>query len=235
MWLAARRLPLRAVRQAAVRAKGRKMPAFAGAVIPWREAWLHPRRAVRDALDRKSTLSILLLPVASGVVQSLVQAASSSLGARGASAEWILVMGFGVGALWGLLQVHLATALLYPFATAGGVRVSFLHVRTAVAVSSAPLATALVFWVTATLSLGPDLYVNPAAVVSTLPPGELMEVGLLYLATGTCMVWSSVILLFTLAEVQRSSLWRALGTVGASVLALALVVGVVAGLAILAF
>ena len=194
------------------------MAPAASVIIPWKDAWLHPRLAQQRALREGSLLSHLPLPLAAGVVASLTQAAQSNLGARGVSVEGLLVLGFVVGSLWGLLMLFVTSGLLYLVARRDEAKVPFREIGTVVALSRAPLATALLFWLTATLTLGPDLYVDLTLVPSSLGPAALLEVSLLYLATAACWLWSVVVLVVGIAEVQRSSVWRAVGTLAEAVL-----------------
>jgi hypothetical protein len=194
------------------------MSPVASVVIPWKDAWLHPRLAQQRALRQGSFLSLLPLPLAAGVVASLTQAAQSNLGARGLSMEGLLVLGFVIGSLWGVLMLFITSGLLYLTARRDEAKVPFREIRTVVALSRAPLATALLFWLTATLTIGPDLYVDLTIVPSSLGPAALLEVGLLYLSTAACWLWSLVVLVVGIAEVQRSSVWRAAGTLAEAVL-----------------
>ncbi len=194
------------------------MAPVASVVIPWKETWLHPRLAQQRALQRGTLLPLLPLPLAAGVVASLTQAAQSNLGARGASVETLLVMGLLIGSAWGLLMLFLTSGLLYLTARRDDEKVPFREIRTVVALSRAPLATALVFWLTATLTIGPDLYVDLTVVPTSLGPAALFEVALLYLATAACWTWSLVVLVLGIAEVQRSSVWRAVGAVAQAAL-----------------
>lgn len=207
---------------------------MASVVVPWKEAWLHPRLAQQRALSQDSFLSLLPLPLAAGVVQSLSQGAHSNLGARGASVEWLLFAGLALGSLWGLFTLYAFSGLLYLTARRDEGRVPFREIRTVVALSHAPLATAFIFWVTATLTIGPDMYVDLSVVPSSLSPLALLEVGLLYLATAGCWAWSAVVLVVGIAEVQRSSRWRAVGTIAESLL-WPFVAGVLLALVIVVF
>ncbi len=193
------------------------MSRVAGVVIPWKEAWRHPRLAQRRALREGSFLSLLPLPLAAGVVASLTQGAQSNLGARGLAAEWILIFGLLFGSLWGLVALFALSGLLYLTARRDEAKVPFREIRTVVALSRAPLATAFLFWLTATITIGSDLYVDVTVAPASFGPVILLEIALLYLATAACWLWSVVVLLVGIAEVQRSSLWRAAGTLAEAV------------------
>ncbi|HVO45577.1 MAG TPA: hypothetical protein VMT29_04510 [Steroidobacteraceae bacterium] len=194
------------------------MSRMASLVIPWKEAWRHPRLAQQRALREGSFLSLLPLPLAAGVVASLTQGAQSNLGARGISVAWVLLAGIVLGSLWGLLTLFAMSGLIYLTARRDEAKVPFREIRTVVALSRAPLATAFLFWLTASLTLGPDLYVDMTVVPSSFGPVVLLEVGLLYLATAACWLWSVVVLIVGIAEIQRSSLWRAVGTLAEAVI-----------------
>src|SRR5437016_10455153 len=79
---------------------------------PWLDIWLHPRATVRGLLGESPLYLELLLVAGSGVVQSMVQATSTQVGAR-VPGSTILLMTIVVGAAWGLLQLHVVATLLF--------------------------------------------------------------------------------------------------------------------------
>jgi hypothetical protein len=181
-------------------------------LVPWRQVWHRPRMAVREAIAHPSA-AVFLAPLASGIVQSLMQAESSHVGQRGASIVWILGFGTLVGSAWGLLQLHLLAGLLWVVArNPAGKRVGFRQMRTAIAVAYTPLGAALMAWVLASLLLGSGLYADPAILASLYGPATALEVALLFFATVICLLWSMVLQVLAVAEVRESSVASALAT-----------------------
>jgi len=203
-------------------------------IVPWKQIWHRPRAALRDAIERPRW-TLLLAPLASGVVQSLAQAANNAVGQRGASTLWILGAGLGVGTLWGLVQVHVVAGALYVVARdPSGERIPFGRVRAAMSLAYAPLGAAVLAWLLATFQLGAGLYSDPADIAYVFGPITGIEVGLLYLGTFACALWSIVLEVLAVAELRRSSVGSAIGTLLMAGLLLAAVTMVVLFVVILA-
>jgi hypothetical protein len=154
-----------------------------------------------------------------------MQAASTNVGAS-AGALWILLMAVPIGALWGLVQLHIASGCLFVGSKLFGAKSSYKRMRTVVALSYAPLATALVFWLGAALTLGSTAFVSPDALAGQ---GQEIIFGILglYLATCVCAAWSLVVLGLGVAESEGISVPRAFGVVVGSFLLAAVVLGVI--------
>ncbi|HWO90069.1 MAG TPA: YIP1 family protein [Gemmatimonadales bacterium] len=207
----------------------------ASVVLPWRGVWRQPRATVREQLANGNPLTILVLPATSGIVEALLHASANNFGAR-AGAMWILLMAAWAGGLWGLLRLHMVSGVIYFLQRLGGDTVPFARIRTAISVSSAPLATAFLFWVTASITVGRDVFISPDALAASLPPSLLLQSLLLYLATVVCAVWSLIVLVIAVAEVLEISAGQAVLTLvigyallAAAVLAAVLVVAAIMG------
>jgi hypothetical protein len=123
----------------------------------------------------------------------------------------ILLAALVVGAIWGLLQVHLVAALLYLVGRWTGAPAQFSGLRTALAWAAIPQVAILPFWVLGTLIFGRFLYMDPELAMVRMPLAALAQV-LLFLGTLVCGGWWLVLQVFGVAEVQRVSAWRALGS-----------------------
>ena len=176
---------------------------------PWLDIWVHPRATVRGLLGRSPLYIELLLVAGSGVVQSMVQATSTHVGAR-APGSLILPMTLVIGAVWGLLQLHLVATLLFFVGRWTGVPAVFPSLRTALSWAAIPQVAVLPFWVVATLVFGRFLYMDPELVMGPMPLAVLAQV-LLSLATLVAAGWWIVLQVVGVAEVQHVSAWRALG------------------------
>ena len=177
--------------------------------------WTHPRATVRQALSHRRPYLDLLLVAGSGVVQSIVQALSNHVGAR-LPGFMILLGTFVIGALWGLLQLHVIAIPLYYVGRWTGAPARFGDLRTALAWAAIPQVAILPFWVLGTLVFGRFLYMQPELTLARMPLAVLAQ-GLLTLATVLCAGWWLVLQVFTVAEVQGVSAWRALGNLIAAV------------------
>jgi hypothetical protein len=132
-----------------------------------------------------------------------------------------------VGAVWGVLQLHVIATSLYYVGKWTGAPARFADLRTALAWAAIPQVAILPLWVFGTLVFGRLLYVEPELAMARMPLAVLAQV-LLGLATLLCGGWWLVLQVFTVAEVQRVSAWRALGNLlAAVVIAVAVILVVV--------
>jgi Yip1-like protein len=177
--------------------------------------WTHPRATVRQLLGHSPLYVELLLVAGSGVIQSIVQAMSNNVGAR-LPGFMILLGTLVIGALWGLFQLHVVATPLYYVGKWTGAPARFGDLRTALAWAAIPQVAILPLWVLGTLVFGRFLYVEPELALARMPLAVLVQ-GLLSLATLLCSGWWLVLQVFTVAEVQRVSAWRALANLIAAV------------------
>jgi hypothetical protein len=173
---------------------------------------------------------VWVLPILSGIAQSLVQAQSNEVGAR-ASAASILALAVPIGAAWGLLQLVVLASSLYLVGRWTGSSATFAQIRAVIAWAAVPQAALLVCWLAGTALWGRLLYMNPD--VAAPIGGASFALGLLAigLATLTCVIWAFVILVKGLAEARGGSAWQALGNIivaGLMVGVAAMVVAVIA-------
>ena len=190
-------------------------PTVAGS--PWLRIWTHPRSTIRDLLIGPPSPAIWGLAVLNGIAQSLVQGAQNSVGAR-APVAVILPSTILVGAIWGILQLHLVSGLLFLVGRWTSGRATFRQMRTVVAWSTVPQSVVVATWLIGTAVFGRLLFVDVDALGATPPPALALGMLLIFLISFTCIVWSFVILVQGLAEAQGISAWKALGTVVAAVL-----------------
>ncbi len=140
---------------------------------------------------------------------------SNHVGAR-LPGFFILLGTLVIGAVWGLFQLHVIATPLYYVGKWTGAPARFGDLRTALAWAAIPQVAILPFWVLGTLVFGRFLYVEPELALPRMPLAVLAQ-GLLSLATLLCFGWSLVLQVFTVAEVQGVSAWRALGNLIAAV------------------
>ena len=190
---------------------------------PWLRIWIHPRSTVRELLVAPSGLTIWVLAMVSGIGQSLVQGAQNNVGAK-APVLTILSVSALVGAIWGLLQLHVLALLLYLVGRWTSGKATFQQVRAVIAWAEIPHVVLVASWLLGTVFFGRLLFVNTEALGASPPPALLFGMMLVYLTSLVCLSWSFVILVQGLAEAQGMSAWKSLG----SILTAGLMLGVVA-------
>jgi len=184
---------------------------------PWLSIWTHPRSTYRALLDAPPRGVEWLLIMTSGFAQSMVQGYQNNIGAKG-SLLLIFTMSALVGSIWGLLQYHLITGLLYLVDKWTGGRATYRELRTATAWAALPQVVVVAAWILGAAAVGRALFIDAARF--SLQP-SLVQL-LVFLVTFACCVWSVVILIAGLAEAQRGSIGKAILTVlGAGLLLMA--------------
>lgn len=197
---------------------------------PWKRVWRHPRQTVRDVMGNDRVRGLWLLPVASGIVQSLLQATTEDLGLRGSAAQ-ILMFAVPVGAVWGLVQLHLASGVYYLGSKFFGRHSPYPQIRKAVSLSCSPLATVLVAWLGCSAYYGRTIFVSsgPISGDGTI---VMLTKALLLLGSALAAVWSMLILALAIAEVEQVSVPKAIGLILGTLLTLVLGLGILAAILI---
>jgi len=98
-------------------------------------------------------------------------------------------------------------------------------VRAAYAWSCVPLVLSGVIWILLIISFGASLFMSPP-VEQILPAGQALFIMILLLGKVILSIWSLVIYLNALAEVQKFSILRAIGNVIVSAIALGIALGI---------
>jgi len=102
------------------------------------------------------------------------------------------------------------------------------QLRIALAWAAVPQVVVVAIWIIGTVLAGRFLYMDPDRAVASGAGWTVLTIAFTNLASAVCAIWWLVLSVFTVAEAQGGSAWRALGTM---ILA-ALILGVVALLAI---
>lgn len=187
-------------------------PLLRSLISTWQKATLRPRSGLPHLVHEEPRLLVLLFPITWGVVQSLMQGASNNIGLQG-SVPMIFALAIPVGAIWGLLQVHVMSGAIWTIARRDGERLPFRRVRHVVSLASAPTAYALLAWLVAALLVGRAAFVDPAVLgADSVAPVDMLRLTVLYLGTAVCAIWSLVLLVFALRELQGTTTIRAIGT-----------------------
>ena len=185
---------------------------------PWFSMWLHPRRTIRQIVDTNPEQLVLLLAAVGGIVQALANAESKSTGDK-ESLMSILLISLILGPIGGIVGLWVGGSLLHWTGGWIGGQAGSRRIRTALAWSQVPSIWSLLLWIPAILLFGAELFTKATPVIdaSALLSG-------LYFGFSFCSVvigvWSFVVFLHSLGEVQGFSAWKALGNTMLAVLAI---------------
>ena len=168
---------------------------------PWRSIWLRPRDTIAGVVRHNPRHHVLLLAMAAGIAD-LLHRLSGRL-------PMTLLLAVGLGALAGALLLYLKAWLLRRTGHWLGGRASAEHLRAAIAWSSLPNVVTLVLWVPALAVFGSELFATEMPCLLESPRLLVVFAGLaaLHAIMG---IWSFVLYLHCVGEVQGFSVWKAL-------------------------
>lgn len=175
-----------------------------------------PRDTVRRIVERDPRYVVLPLAALSGIDQVLERASGRGAGDT-LDLTTILLMAVVAGPLGGLLSLFVGALLLRWTGSWLGGRAPALHVRTAMAWGSLPAIYAMVLWVPSIAVFGRSLFTSELPSIGGDASRALLFDALI-MAEVVVAVWSFVVFLHALGEVQGFSAWRALGNVFLAVL-----------------
>lgn len=175
---------------------------------PWRTIWVQPRKTIRTIVRTNPRLHFWLLSWIYAFPILLQMAQNMSLG------EVYPVIGIGVVAavcapFVGWLFLSIFAKLLHWTGRWIGGGANYLSLRAAVSWSNVPNIFNVAFWILLSLVFGSILFTQGFSQMD-LAGGQLGFVGLVFLAQLVLAIWTFVILLNTISEVQKFSAWKAL-------------------------
>jgi hypothetical protein len=178
---------------------------------PFFMIWIKPRATIRGIVDTNPNYLVIPLALANGILGALNNAAQRNAGDRLPDAT-ILGLAFTLGPIGGLIGLYVgAWALGLSCRWLGG-RVDSTAVRAAVAWSAVPTLATIPIWILQLAIFRHEMFTTEMPSVDANP-----SLFALVIATGciefVLAIWSFVILLKTVGEVQGFSAWRALGAV----------------------
>lgn len=202
---------------------------------PWLSIWTQPRATVQRIIDSDDA-EAMVLPLAA--LAGVYNALSGVVGRESEQALSLLALGgwIAMGVIGGLIIFYLITRLIHLTGGWLGGEASTDEIRVAVAWSYVPQVVGLVPLIILLMFFGPTLMaadITGMAQEGALSGAFLMAilgVGVMQMVLG---LWSLIILLMGLGQVQGFSAWRALGNIVlasllllVAIMALGIVVGV---------
>ena len=197
---------------------------------PWFSMWLHPRRTIRQIAATNPDRLVLFLAAVGGIVEALMNASSDSKGDN-MSLQAILLTALIAGPLMGIVGLWLGGFLLRWTGGWLGGQADTRSVRTTLAWANVPLIWSLLLWIPALLLFGAELFTK---ATPTIEASSMLSSLFLGFSTGTTVIgiWSFVVFLHALGEVQGFSAWKALLNTILAMLAVALPLIAAVGIAI---
>ena len=176
---------------------------------PLLTVWTRPRATIRGIVDTEPTRWVMPLALTSGIVQTLNNATQRNAGDTlplGAILGMVLVL----GPIGGVVSLYLGAFFIGLSCRWLGGRANSTEVRAALAWCGVPTLATIPIWLLQLGIFGREMFTSEMPSVEANPMLSILVVG-----TGIVEVilgiWSFVILLKMLGEVEGFSAWKALG------------------------
>lgn len=173
---------------------------------PWITIWTKPRATIRQIVDVNPNCCLWGLAFIYGFCSLMNFAQSSMLGYSMGSAA-ILILSFVLAPFWGYMSFSIWSGIVFWVGKLFKGQGNFAEVRAAYSWSCVPIAINIPLWLLMVVLYGHQLFLNH-------PDSQLMsgaEIFILFsilIAKVILAVWSLVIYLNGLAEVQKMSMVR---------------------------
>ena len=176
---------------------------------PWVSMWTKPRATIQQIVDTNPQRLVLLLAAAAGFGQALDRASINSIGDR---LDWpiIFIVAAVGGPIAGVIGLYIGGALIHWTGTWIGGKTSAENIRAAIAWSSVPMLWALLLWIPELALFGQELFTAETPVIDadTTLNSAFLAFGAVEVTIG---MWTLIVYLKCLGQVQGFSAWKALG------------------------
>ena len=175
---------------------------------PWVSIWTQPRATIQQIVDSDPEQSVLILAGISGFASTLDSVRDAGLG-DGIPWFYIVLICALIGSLLGIVGLYVFSFLLHWTGKWLDGRASQPFIRAAGAWAQVPIIWGLLLWVPLIALFGQDLFRSGSFGLESNPFFPYLFP---IVSTGIVLgVWSLVVSLHCLAQVQGFSVWKALG------------------------
>nr|WP_315022502.1 Yip1 family protein [uncultured Aminipila sp.] len=176
---------------------------------PWFSMWTKPSKTMRYIINDNPRKYIIPLAMIYGVLTALDKASLKSMGDT--FSFWsILLIAIVGGSIGGICYVYLDAILLRWTGTWIGGKGSTEHIRAAITWGSIPYIIVSVLWIPELILYGEELFTTATPTIDAS-----ISLSMLLIALGMIefvfSIWSVIVGLKCLGEVQGFSAWKALG------------------------
>ncbi len=178
---------------------------------PWVSMWTKPRATIQQIVDTNPERLVMTLAAISGFAQVLDRASMRSLGDK---LEWpaIFLIAAIAGPIGGIISLYIASALIRWTGTWIGGNASSQNIRAALVWSNVPIIWALILWIPELALFGQELFTSETPTIDATPSLAFLMLGFAAIEISIA-IWTIVVLLKCLGQVQSFSAWKALGNV----------------------
>lgn len=173
---------------------------------PFKDIWLHPRRAIQAVVDRNPEYQVMPLAVLTGISNALDRAVMKN---AGDNLELPIIIGasIGGGILGGVLMLYVFGWLLKVTGKWIGGKSESENLRAAIAWGSVPIVCTLPLWIPMIFIYGKETFSSSMPTMLSNPAPYFVISAVEFVLA----IWSLVASLKCIAQVQGFSSWKALG------------------------
>ncbi|MDP6687700.1 MAG: Yip1 family protein [Acidobacteriota bacterium] len=175
---------------------------------PWVSIWTQPRATIQQIVDSDPEQSVLILAGLGGFADCLSLVLGSGLGDRYSWFYIVLLCGL-IGLVWGIVTLYVFSFLLHWTGKWLDGMASQPLIRAAGAWAQVPIMWSFPIWVPLIALFGQDLFRSGSFGLESNP--FYPYYGPILAPLAVLGVWSFVLSLHCLAQVQGFSAWKALG------------------------
>ena len=176
-------------------------------VNPWTAIWVRPRKTISKIVRYNPKHRFLILSFLYGLPMLLHTAQNLGLG-EGYTAVGIVIVAIVLAIFVGMLGITIASALLYWTGKWIGGTAKYIKVRAAVSWSYVPNIIAIIIWAVLLYYFRGQIFFTEFGEMNFVGRDLAMVAGALIIQA-VLAVWSFIILVKGLGEVQGFSSWKA--------------------------
>ena len=177
-------------------------------VNPWLKIWLRPRETMREIVSFNPKHRFFILSALYGFPMLLHAAQNLSLG-KDLPLATIMIVSLVLAVFIGMAGISIASFLLLWTGKWIGGRASYYPIRAAVSWSNVPNVIGIVLWLILVWAFRRELFLDGFSQ-TTFVGKELGIVSSVFILQTVISIWSLVILVKGLGEVQGFSAWKGL-------------------------
>lgn len=177
-------------------------------INPWLNIWIRPRNTIKEIVKFNPKYRFVILSAIYGFPMLLHMAQNLSLGEKFTTTE-IILGALLLATFVGMLGISIASILIFWTGKWIGGESGYFPVRAAVSWSNVPSIANIVIWIILIANFGNEIFKDEFGMQSFTGGSQILVFGAFFLELALS-VWSFVILVKGLGEIQGFSAWKGL-------------------------
>jgi len=175
-------------------------------VNPWTNIWVKPRETIKKIVNFNPRFRFAILSFLYGLPMLLHMAQNLDLGDQFTTAG-IVVAALVLATFVGMLAIVIASGLIYWTGQWIGGKSSYINIRAAVSWSNVPNIAAIIVWFIMIYNFRTEIFMDGFGEMAMSSSASMM-LNVAMLIESAVAIWSFIILVKALGEVQGFSAWK---------------------------